>query len=246
MAKVSNDKWEIHVNLGTNWEEKFRTEITKDFKEMTNSELKKIVSKMRSSAIKRLDRLQDKNLLGMSQAYHSLAQKHGLLGKQNQQMKNVLPKISDIKSESDLHRYAEDLKNFLSSKTNNIRGVYDYMENLKAKPNGQIYRDLWKIPEERRRNALFSELHNILLEHSQYFPTLDDKYELDSILNNRQNELEQFFKSYEPELLNFDVSNLEQGLKELRNTVEDILYNGLKTASKKIGELGKIGGTLEI
>ena len=192
---------------------------------MTNSELKKIVSKMRSSAIKRLDRLQDKNLLGMSQAYH---------------------KISDIKSESDLHRYAEDLKNFLSSKTNNIRGVYDYMENLKAKPNGQIYRDLWKIPEERRRNALFSELHNILLENSQYFPTLDDKYELDSILNNRQNELEQFFKSYEPELLNFDVSNLEQGLKELRNTVEDILYNGLKTASKKIGELGKIGGTLEI
>ena len=246
MAKVSNEKWEIHVNLGTNWEEKFRTEITKDFKEMTNSELKKIVSKMRSSAIKRLDRLQDKNLLGMSQAYHSLAQKHGLLGQQNQQMKNVLPKISDIKSESDLHRYAEDLKNFLSSKTNNIRGVYDYMENLKAKPNGQIYRDLWKIPEERRRNALFSELHNILLEHSQYFPTLDDKYELDSILNNRQNELEQFFKSYEPELLNFDVSNLEQSLKELRNTVEDILYNGLKTASKKIGELGKIGGTLEI
>ena len=246
MAKVSNDKWEIHVNLGTNWQDKFQNEIKKDFKEMTNSELKKIVSKMRSSAIKRLDRLQDKNLLGMSQAYHYLAQKHGLLGKQNQHMKNVLPKISDIKSESDLHRYAEDLKNFLSSKTNNIRGVYDYMENLKAKPNGQIYRDLWKIPEERRRNALFSELHNILLEHSQYFPTLDDKYELDSILNNRQNELEQFFKSYEPELLNFDVSNLEQSLKELRNTVEDILYNGLKTASKKIGELGKIGGTLEI
>ena len=65
-------------------------------------------------------------------------------------------------------------------------------------------------------------------------------------MNNRQNELEQFFKSYEPELLNFDVSNLEQSIKELRNTVEDILYNGLKTASKKIGELGKIGGSLEI
>lgn len=246
MAKVSNDKWEINVNLGTNWQDKFKNEIKKDLQEMTQSELKKIVSKMRSSAIKRLDRLQDKNLLGMSQGYHYLAEQQGLLGKQNQQMKNVLPKISDMKSERDLLIYARDLQNFLFSKTNNIRGVYEYMENLKAKPNGQIYRDLWNIPEERKRNALFSELHNILLENSRYFTSLDDKYELDSILNNRQNELEEFFKSYEPELLNFDVSNLEQGLKELRNRVEDILYNGLKTVSKNIGDLGKIGGTLKI
>lgn len=246
MAKVSNDKWEINVNLGTNWQDKFRNEIKKDLQEMTQSELKKIVSKMRSSAIKRLDRLQDKNLLGMSQGYHYLAEQQGLLGKQNQQMKNVLPKISDMKSDRDLLIYARDLQNFLFSKTNNIRGVYDYMENLKAKPNGQIYRNLWNIPEERKRNALFSELHNILLENSRYFTSLDDKYELDSILNNRQNELEEFFKSYEPELLNFDVSNLEQGLKELRNRVEDLLYNGLKDVSKNIGVLGNIGGTLKI
>ena len=28
MAKVSNDKWEIHVNLGTNWQEKFKKSFT--------------------------------------------------------------------------------------------------------------------------------------------------------------------------------------------------------------------------
>lgn len=246
MARKSNDKWEINVNLGTNWQEKFKNEIKKDLQEMTQKELKKLVSKMRNSAIKRLDRLQDKNLLGMSQGYHYLAERQGLLGKQNQEMKNVLPKISDMKSDRELLIYARDLQNFLFSKTNNIRGVYDYMENLKAKPNGQIYRDLWNIPEERKRNALFSELHNILLENSRYFTSLDDKYELDSILNNRQNELEEFFKAYEPDLLNFDTSNLEQGLKELRQKVEDILYNGLKTISKNIGDLGNIGGTLKI
>ena len=32
MAKVSNDKWEIHVNLGTNWQDKFQNEIKKDFR----------------------------------------------------------------------------------------------------------------------------------------------------------------------------------------------------------------------
>ena len=66
MAKVSNDKWEIHVNLGTNWQEKFKNEFKKDLGQMTKSELKKLVSKMRNSAIKRLDRLQNKHLLGMS------------------------------------------------------------------------------------------------------------------------------------------------------------------------------------
>ena len=237
MAKVSNEQWEIHVNLGTNWQDKFKNEIKKDFKEMTNSELKKIVSKMRSSAIKRLDRLQDKNLLGMSQAYHYLAQRQGLLGKQNQQMKNVLPKISDIKSERDLHLYAEDLKNFLYSKTNNIKGVYDYIDNLRAKPNGKIYRDIWdNIPDENRRNALFSELHNIILENSRYFTSLDDKYELDSILNNRENELSEFFKTYEPELLSIDVDNLENSLKDLRQKVEDALFNGLQKTHDSINK----------
>ena len=237
MAKVSNEQWEIHVNLGTNWQDKFKNEIKKDFREMSNSELKKIVSKMRSSAIKRLDRLQDKNLLGMSQAYHYLAQRQGLLGKQNQQMKNVLPKISDIKSERDLHLYAEDLKNFLYSKTNNIKGVYDYIDNLRAKPNGKIYRDIWdNIPDENRRNALFSELHNIILENSRYFTSLDDKYELDSILNNRENELSEFFKTYEPELLSIDVDNLENSLKDLRQKVEDALFNGLKKTHDSINK----------
>ena len=229
MAKVSNDKWEIHVNLGTNWKDKFKNEIKKDLQEMTQSELKKVVSKMRNSAIKRLDRLQNKHLLGMSQGYHSLAERQGLLGKQNQQMKNVLPKISDMKSERDLLIYARDLQNFLFSKTNNIKGVYDYIDNLRAKPNGKIYRDIWdNIPDENRRNALFSELHNIILENSRYFTSLDDKYELDSILNNRENELSEFFKTYEPELLSIDVDNLENSLKDLRKKVEDTLFNGLQ------------------
>ena len=229
MAKVSNDKWEIHVNLGTNWKDKFKNEIKKDLQEMTQIELKKVVSKMRNSAIKRLDRLQNKHLLGMSQGYHSLAERRGLLGKQNQQMKNVLPKISDMKSERDLLIYARDLQSFLFSKTNNIKGVYDYIDNLRAKPNGKIYRDIWdNIPDENRRNALFSELHNIILENSRYFTSLDDKYELDSILNNRENELSEFFKTYEPELLSIDVDNLENSLKDLRKKVEDTLFNGLQ------------------
>ena len=237
MAKVSNDKWEIHVNLGTNWKDKFKNEIKKDLQEMTQSELKKVVSKMRNSAIKRLDRLQNKHLLGMSQCYHYLAERQGLLGKQDQQMKNVLPKISDMKSERDLLIYARDLQNFLFSKTNNIKGVYDYIDNLRAKPNGKIYRDIWdNIPDENRRNALFSELHNIILENSRYFTSLDDKYELDSILNNRENELSEFFKTYEPELLSIDVDNLENSLKDLRKKVEDTLFNGLQKTNDIINK----------
>ena len=229
MGKVSNEKWEIHVNLGTNWEEKFKSEFKKGLEHMTQSELKKVVSKMRNSAIKRLDRLQSKHLLGMSQGYHYFAEHQGLLGKQDQPMKNVLPKISDMKSERDLLVYAQDLRDLLLTKTNNIRGVYEYIDNLRAKPNGKIYRDIWdNIPDESRRNALFSELHNILLENSQYFPSLDDKYELDSILNNRENELSEFFKTYEPELLSIDVNNLENSLKDLRKKVEDTLFNGLQ------------------
>ena len=213
MAKVSNDKWEMHVNLGTNWQDKFKNAIQQDLQEMTQSELKKVVSKMRNSAIKRLDRLQNKHLLGMSQGYHYLAERQGLLGKQDQQMKNILPKISDMKSERDLLIYARDLQNFLFSQTNNIKGVYDYIDNLRAKPNGKIYRDIWD---------------NIILENSRYFTSLDDKYELDSILNNRENELSEFFKTYEPELLSIDVDNLENSLKDLRKKVEDTLFNGLQ------------------
>lgn len=237
MAKVSNDKWEIHVNLGTNWEEKFKNEFKKDLHSMTKSELKKLVSKMRNSAIKRLDRLQNKHLLGMSQGFHYFAEHQGLLGKQDQPMKDVLPKISDINSERDLLVYAQDLRNLLLSKTNNIRGVYEYIDNLRAKPNGKIYRDIWdNIPEENRRNALFSELHNIILENSRYFTSLDDKYELDSILNNRENELSEFFKTYEPELLSIDVDNLENSLKDLRKKVEDTIFNGLKKTHDSINK----------
>ena len=68
MARKSNELWEIHVQKAKNW----KSEFSQDFREMTFETLKQSYSKLRKSAVNKLNRMAKNNLLGISQAYSGL------------------------------------------------------------------------------------------------------------------------------------------------------------------------------
>ena len=243
MARKSNELWEIHVQKAKNW----KSEFSQDFREMTFETLKQSYSKLRKSAVNKLNRMAKNNLLGISQAYsgqNGLKEKLGLSGDVNN-FYEVLAKPSSFSNEKELLKATQLLYDFHNKKTSNMEGVRDYLDNLKSK--SMLYREIEKrVKDERLQNKIISELHNIVfdnrdfitggseLQSTQFYDYLDKYY---------GEELTNFFDNYETELFSgHDYQTTLDDLSRFRQRVEDVILMGLNEASKTFDNVGYIEG----